>query len=134
MICSCGRAEMECKQLCNNCYKLQWSKNNKEKRLKTLRKYNASSKARETHRKYRHSENGRKVKNSNWWRYSTSKKKSMPKWADKKEINKVYKNCPKGYHVDHIIPLNSPIVCGLHVSWNLQYLLPIDNIKKGNKL
>jgi len=36
--------------------------------------------------------------------------------------------------VDHIIPLNSKDVCGLHVIWNLQYLPIGANRKKGNKL
>jgi len=62
------------------------------------------------------------------------KLRAIPKFANLNKIKKIYKNCPKGYHVDHIIPLNNPIVCGLHVEWNLQYLSAKDNCSKGNKL
>lgn len=35
--------------------------------------------------------------------------------------------------VDHIIPVNHPLVCGLTVSWNLQLMTRADNISKGNE-
>jgi len=52
----------------------------------------------------------------------------------KKEMEDFYKKCPKGYEVDHIIPLKNELVCGLHVPWNLQYLEKSENRKKKNKL
>lgn len=59
---------------------------------------------------------------------------SIPMWADWDEIEKIYENCPKGYEVDHIIPLQSKYVCGLHTQDNLQYLTPRENRQKGNRV
>jgi hypothetical protein len=61
---------------------------------------------------------------------------ATPLWLDrnqKRQIRMIYKNCPRGFHVDHIIPLKGENVRGLHVPWNLQYLPAIINIAKGNK-
>ena len=62
------------------------------------------------------------------------KKQATPFWSDLDKIQEIYKNCPSDMTVDHIIPITSPIVCGLHVSWNLQYLTRSENSKKGNSL
>jgi len=62
---------------------------------------------------------------------------AVPKWltaAQKKEIREFYRQCPKGNHVDHIVPIRGRSVCGLHVLWNLQYLPAAENLSKGNKL
>ena len=61
-------------------------------------------------------------------------KQATPAWANKQKIRRIYLNRPTGFQVDHIIPLNSPIVCGLHVEDNLQYLPKFENVSKGNKL
>lgn len=66
-------------------------------------------------------------------KYRAAKIGATPKWANQKEISKIYKDCPKGYHVDHIIPLKGDKVCGLHISENLQYLSEEENLKKSNK-
>ncbi len=66
--------------------------------------------------------------------YRANKIKATPKWVDKEKIKYIYKNCPKDYHVDHIIPLRGATVCGLHVENNLQYLIAKENMQKSNKL
>lgn len=74
----------------------------------------------------------------------SKKIKASPNWLsknDKQMIKDIYKQCKylsetTGvlHHVDHIVPLNSKIVCGLHVPWNLQILTAEKNLLKGNKL
>lgn len=59
-------------------------------------------------------------------------KQQTPIWANVKKIRQIYLNCPDGMHVDHVIPLKGKLVCGLHVENNLQYLTPLENIKKNN--
>ena len=62
-----------------------------------------------------------------------SKLQRTPVWAELAEIKELYKNCPEGYHVDHIIPLQGDKVSGFHVLSNLQYLPAQENISKSNK-
>lgn len=65
------------------------------------------------------------------------KLQATPKWLSKvqlEEIKAIYRNCPAGYHVDHIMPLKGENLSGLHVPWNLQYLPGIVNKMKSNKV
>ena len=66
-------------------------------------------------------------------RRRANKKTQTPAWADLAQINYVYWSCPKGHHVDHIYPLKSNYMCGLHVETNLQILSGVENMAKGNR-
>lgn len=59
-------------------------------------------------------------------------RQAIPSWANLDHIKDFYAKCPDGYEVDHIAPLVSDKVCGLHVVENMQYLTRSDNAKKGN--
>jgi hypothetical protein len=62
-----------------------------------------------------------------------AKKHRTPAWASLEAIKTIYANCPEGYHVDHVIPLQGKLVSGLHIESNLQYLPASENAKKFNK-
>jgi hypothetical protein len=66
-------------------------------------------------------------------RYFTRKDKAKPLWASDAAIKKIYDSCPEDWHVDHVYPLQSDWVCGLHVETNLQVLPKKDNLSKGNR-
>ena len=62
-----------------------------------------------------------------------AKKNRTPPWVDMDAIKDIYMNVPKGYEVDHIVPLQGKLVSGLHIAENLQYLTKQDNWNKKNK-
>ena len=62
-----------------------------------------------------------------------AKLQRTPTWSNEQEIKDFYSNCPKGYEVDHIVPLQGETVSGLHVLENLQYLTVEENRQKSNK-
>lgn len=62
--------------------------------------------------------------------------RATPDWADADAIALVYRAAAAmgaQYHVDHIVPLRSKIVCGLHVESNLRVIPGRENTSKGNR-
>jgi 5-methylcytosine-specific restriction endonuclease McrA len=90
-----------------------------------------------------------KEKNPDYYKALTSVRKrrhrdATPKWittGHKLAMRQLYlqameltKITGERYVVDHIVPLISDAVCGLHVPWNLRVITQEENLRKSNKL
>ena len=134
----------------------QWRLKNLERHKETTRKWRAENleRRRELNRKSRkkHCEYNRE-KTRQWSaanpdkrnalkaKRRAAKKQAFAAWANSSAIKLVYSTCTKltkttgiQHHVDHIYPLTSDWVCGLHVENNLQILTEAENISKGNRV
>lgn len=68
-------------------------------------------------------------------------KQATPQWVDKDQVAEMYIIASKLngfftkpiFHVDHVVPLNNPLVCGLHVHTNLEVIPAKRNLSKGNR-
>jgi hypothetical protein len=70
-----------------------------------------------------------------------AKRQATPRWADFEDIKVIYKQCAERtrltgipHAVDHVYPLISDEVCGLHVAANLQILTAFENSSKHNRM
>jgi hypothetical protein len=90
-----------------------------------------------------------KERNLVWVRADTKARRrkhreATPPWlsrrhkAQTRELYKVAitmsKTTGEQYVVDHIYPLRSDVVCGLHVPWNLRVITQAENLEKSNML
>ena len=90
-----------------------------------------------------------KINNKLWVRADTKARRrkhreATPPWLtrrQKSEIRRIYeiaitmsRTTGEQYVVDHIVPLRSPVVCGLHVPWNLRVITQEENLRKSNAL
>lgn len=71
-------------------------------------------------------------------RRRAQRKRAIPSWADKSlttdmyKLAAVYREFGFSVSVDHIVPLQSRFVCGLHTPANLQILPSLENSSKRN--
>lgn len=106
---------------CESCYRKELYLKNPES-LKNRRTWHQKRKYPHL-RKKAHSIRSKRLKNAS--RCLSKEQKNL--------VQNFYLNCPIGYDVDHIIPLNHVNVCGLNTLANLQYLDKKINSAKKNK-
>ena len=97
--------------------------------------------------KYYYQKNKEKISNKNKQYYLNHKLESLvkmnkrranklqatPAWYEKDLVTEIYKQSSMETHIDHIIPLQSSVVCGLHCIDNLQAISAKENLEKSNK-
>jgi hypothetical protein len=72
--------------------------------------------------------------------YRARKLKATPGWARREDLDRIYSLAREqkaltgdNVHVDHIVPLKSSFVCGLHTPDNLRIVVGSYNSKKSNR-
>lgn len=112
---------------CNKEFQTQKFRTESEKYTSKFCSYSCSQKSR-----YLGEEHKRRIRNEIASRRRARQKNQSPVLSEeeKKRLQEFYLNCPKGYEVDHIIPLAKG---GLHHPDNLQILSMSENRKKGSK-
>lgn len=119
----------------------QWADDNRTHRTEYMRKWREDHKQ---HRAQRYSEWARANKSrvtALIAKRIAAKLSATPQWVDHAAIRAVYAEAERltkttgiKHHVDHILPLRSPLVCGLHVPCNLRVITATANRSKGNRL
>lgn len=116
----------------------EWSRQNPEKRKAAQRKYRETSK----HVRQAEYERNKPQYFDRAAQRRVTQKQATPTWSNREVVLEYYRavrafNRNKAFggewHVDHIVPLNHPLVCGLHCHTNLQMLPAAENMSKGNR-
>jgi len=133
----------------------RWRKNNQERDRQNKRKWYEQNKelVRENNRKWcKQNPDLNRACKRRWDKANPAKlrakqarrrariKQATPPWAEHAAINQIFDEACRleretgiPYHVDHIYPLYSPYLCGLHIAENLQAIPKSENLKKSNK-
>lgn len=107
----------------------EWRNKNKNYR----KEYHIKNKEQENKNSLIWLKNNKELALSNVRKYQAKKQNAIPNWFDKKKVDLIYKEAKDlKLEVDHIVPLQSKYVCGLHVQNNLQLLSSTENKVKSN--
>lgn len=121
--------ENKCKR-CKPKEFLNWRQENPDYR-KTYHQINLE-KERENSKRWISENKSKALHNSR--KYQLTKKSATPVWADLEQIKNIYMKAEVSKkEVDHVIPIQNSLVCGLHVHNNLQLLSKEENRSKSNK-
>lgn len=128
----------------NNIRKNKYRQENREEYLEKSHQYYLDNKDQILANNKIHRNNNKGAKNALTAKRRATKKNATPKWLsqfDKQYIRHLYIQARaltdltgEVHEVDHVVCLQSDLVCGLHVPWNLQILTKTENRKKDNKI
>ena len=118
----------------------RWKEENPDKAREAVRRWKKANQNKERERKRRWSEANPDKNNAKEARRRATKKNATPSWANQEKIKRFYTKSKEfeqstglKHHVDHIYPLKSDFLCGLHVESNLQILTAEENCSKHNR-
>lgn len=117
-------------------YKDNYVSNNRDKVLNQDKEYRARPEVKASRRKYerRYYQANRIKMIAISCAYDSRVRAARPMWQEQEGINSYYKSAKsKAMEVDHIVPINSGLVCGLHCIDNFQLLTRSENASKGNR-
>jgi len=123
----------------------RWAANNqeqvREKSRDRTRRWVATNPELARERRRNWIENNREKCRDYYTRRRSRTQQATPPWVDLDVITQIYRDCRRitretgiKHHVDHIHSLQGKNFCGLHVPWNLEILMAVDNLSKGNRL
>ena len=111
----------------------EWKANNASRYASSKRKYYETNKERIFEQAKEFARQNPAWKASHCAKRRATKKQAIPKWIDWDLVNDIYEESNyQQMTVDHIIPLTSKTVCGLHWEGNLQLLTASENSIKHN--
>ena len=118
-----------------------WYRNNRERRADYWRKWYEDNKEDRAASYARWAKQNPHIINALIAKRTARKLHATPAWANQEAIQAIYAEAARltretgiPHEVDHIYPLQSDIVCGLHCETNLQILTKTENLRKGNRV